>query len=354
MNTTRIFHMTHIAKTGGRSVRVELMRLVRPVGGAEQCYWPFVHPSRINVVFFREPRSHVLSQYLHGAYAGRTARRRAAGYPRVDGDDLAGFARWVHHFAVDWEPSKGDFYGYNPLNMMARTLTCTDERWNCDYVKECEAPCAHHVGARAADATPPLADALAVVHTADFVGVLELLPESLCLVEYRKTGRLPSHCVCAPDANGGVSQSGGGGGGISKHVAHVLNSRKQRAARKVSVAEAPTDVLRELDEITRIDARVYRAAVLRVLCDVRALEVATQSRVLCAPRLAALRNKTAHVRGLWDGAGAKSLIDEWADARRTYHQAADLFQQGQQQSLKERSVGERVIRVEPQRAGWSS
>ena len=34
VNTTRIFHMTHIAKTGGRSVRLELMRLVRHVGGA--------------------------------------------------------------------------------------------------------------------------------------------------------------------------------------------------------------------------------------------------------------------------------------------------------------------------------
>lgn len=157
-NTTRIFHMTHIAKTGGRSVRLELLRLVRPVGGAEQCYPPFAHESRINIIFFREPRGHALSQYLHGAYAGRTKLRRAAGYPRVDGDDLAGFGQWVHHFADGWTPARGDFFGYNPLNMMARTLTCRDERWNCDYLKECDLPCAHHVGRRAADATPPLAE----------------------------------------------------------------------------------------------------------------------------------------------------------------------------------------------------
>ena len=75
MNTTRLFHMTHIAKTGGRSVRSEMLRLVRPVGGAEQCYPPFAHASRVNVIFFREPRGHVLSQYLHGAYAGKAAKR---------------------------------------------------------------------------------------------------------------------------------------------------------------------------------------------------------------------------------------------------------------------------------------
>ena len=69
----------------------------------------------------------------------RLGGARPATYPRVEGDDIAGFAKWISHFAVDWTPSKGDFYGYNPLNMMARTLTCTDERWNCDYLKECEA-----------------------------------------------------------------------------------------------------------------------------------------------------------------------------------------------------------------------
>ena len=107
-NVSRIFHMTHIAKTGGRSVRLELLRIARPIGGAEQCYVPFAHESRINIIFLREPRGHALSMYLHGAYAGRTARRRAAGYPIDKENDLAGFARWVDHFAPrSWTPAKG-------------------------------------------------------------------------------------------------------------------------------------------------------------------------------------------------------------------------------------------------------
>ena len=130
-NTSRIFHMTHIAKTGGRSVRAELQRLVRPVGGAEQCYPPFVHESRVNIIFFREPRAHALSQYLHGATVGREKpnakwlRRKAAGYPMGDGPDglAGGLARWAAYFAHGWTPARGDFFSYNPLNMMARTLT---------------------------------------------------------------------------------------------------------------------------------------------------------------------------------------------------------------------------------------
>ena len=55
---------------------------------------------------------------------GKAAKRRAAGFPHVDGDDIAGLARWAAHFARGWTPAAGDFLGYNPLNMMARTLTC--------------------------------------------------------------------------------------------------------------------------------------------------------------------------------------------------------------------------------------
>ena len=334
INTTRIFHMTHIAKTGGRSVRLELLRLVRPVGGAEQCYPPFAHESRVNIIFFREPRGHALSQYLHGAYAGRSARRRASGYPVVQGDDLTGFARWVAHFARDWTPSRGDFFGYNPLNMMARTLTCTDERWNCssakpcgsshhslprpraahpflhpgDYLKQCEGPCAHHVGNSVLDASPPIAPAIAAVHSTDFVGVLELLPESLCVIAYRKRGELPPHCAC-PDSDGAQHTAS-----QSPRIAHVMNSRRQRAARKVSVSQSSPEVLRELDAMTKVDARVYRAAVLRLLCDLRALERRTGKQLICMPRIEALRNKTRYVPGLWDGSGAASMASEWKTA----------------------------------------
>jgi hypothetical protein len=141
--------------------------------------------------------------------------------------------------------------------------------------------------ASAADATPPLGDALAAVHTADFVGVLELLPEALCVLEYRIRRELPQHCRCS------------GGGAAAPRRAHVRNSKRERALRTVTVSELPAPVLRRLDAITEVDAAVYRGAVLRLLCDLRALEEATGAPVLCADRLAALRASTSHIPRLW-------------------------------------------------------
>ena len=103
-------------------------------------------------------------------------------------------------------------------------------------------------------------------------------------------------------------------------MAHVMNSRRQRAKAKVSVSHAPVDVLKSLDEVTSVDSRVYRAAVLRVLCDLKALERATGSKVLCAgsSSVEKLYNKTRHLTELWDGTAGKMVVDEWAGARVGY------------------------------------
>eukprot|EP00966_Prymnesium_polylepis_P128535 2972860-Prymnesium_polylepis.1 len=82
-----------------------------------------------------------------------------------------------------------------------------------------------------------------------------------------------------------------------------MNSRRQRPGAKVSVAGAPPEIVARLDAITAVDAAVYRAAVLRVLCDIHALEQATGERVLCGPRLELLRNRTGYIPGLWAPAG---------------------------------------------------
>ena len=292
-NTSRLVHLTHIAKTGGRTLQKELSRIVGKVAGAEQCYRPFVHgPSRINVVFFREPRAHVLSQYLHGATVGlnrrdparsnkKWSRRLAAGYPMgVDGAGLAGgFAQWAAHFAKAWSPARGDFFSYNPLNMQARSLTCVDEHWNCDYISSCDMPCSHHVGPNATDATPPLAEAVATVRSAHFIGVLELLPEALCVLEHRFKGRASGNCARPRSA--------------------IKNPGQGAASKRPTLSALSPSVLRDVDAITSVDSQVYREAVVRLLCDVAALEKA-EARIIVKPeRLLELRNKTGHVEGLW-------------------------------------------------------
>ena len=154
----------------------------------------------------------------------------------------------------------------------------------------------HHIGASSPeDSLPPVADALAAVHTIDFVGVLELVHEALCLLEFKLTGRLDTVlCTCA-SADGG-SGSGATVGGQRR--THTLNpGQKQR--RSMRVADVPSPTMQGIDSITSVDQRVYRSAVLRLLCDLRALEAATGERVLCEGSLARLRNTTAHIAGLW-------------------------------------------------------
>ena len=297
--------MTHIAKTGGRSVRSEMLRLVRPVGGAEQCYPPFAHASRVNVIFFREPRGHVLSQYLHGAYAGKAAKRAPPAFRTSTATTSPASRAGRRTCARGWTPAAGDFLGYNPLNMMARTLTCRDERWNCDYITSCDAPCAHVDGQDAADATPPLGAALAAVHTADFVGVLELLPEALCLFEYRATGALPASCRCA-EVGGGADD---GGGEPSRGRAHVMNARSQRSrAKKVTMADAPPEVLADVDAITAVDAKVPRRRPPAALRHSRARGGGARA-LLCPARLAE-RAATSYIPRLWGrGANASARYD---------------------------------------------
>ena len=90
-----------------------------------------------------------------------------------------------------------------------------------------------------------------------------------------------------------------------------MNARSQRSrAKKVTMADAPPEVLADVDAITAVDAKVYRAAVLRLLCDIRALEEAAGARVLCPARLAKLRAATSYIPRLWGrGANASARYD---------------------------------------------
>ncbi len=130
----------HIPKTGGDSfkylLRDELKRRGRSFWSNEWC------PTRSNgtsTMVFREPRSHVVSQYFecrdsewalgnrdkwatsHGAFPRNSTKR----------DPYAGFKQWIRHFANNGDD---DFGCYDPRDMQARYVTCS-----------CERTCAHHL-----------------------------------------------------------------------------------------------------------------------------------------------------------------------------------------------------------------
>ena len=93
---------------------------------------------------------------------------------------------------------------------------------------------------------------------------------------------------------GGAAPGGGGERGRT----HTVNPG-QRRRRMLRLAEVPAEAMSDMDAITAVDQRVYRGAVLRLLCDLRALEAATGVNVLCLDALKRLQNRTAHIEGLW-------------------------------------------------------
>jgi len=79
----------------------------------------------------------------------------------------------------------------------------------------------------------------------------------------------------------------------------------QSKLNRLSLSDLPNETLRRLDAITSVDARVYRAAAVRLLCDLAALEEASGKRVLCPSRLHGFRQATAYIAGLWPPAVGK-------------------------------------------------
>ena len=75
------------------------------------------------------------------------------------------------------------------------------------------------------------------------------------------------------------------------------------------MADAPPEVLADVDAITAVDAKVRPRR--RPPAALRALEEAAGARVLCPARLAKLRAATSYIPRLWGrGANASARYDD--------------------------------------------
>ena len=99
----------------------------------------------------------------------------------------------------------------------------------------------------------------------EVLGVMELYRETLCLVHYRASGRLPEWCACGSDAT------------VAKKHTHVTHGIKpRRGGDELQPATAAGS-----DSLTRTDVAVYAGAVRRLLAELRTVEELTGTRVLC-------------------------------------------------------------------------
>jgi hypothetical protein len=282
------FRLIHIPKTAGTSLGKDaknddfVQSLNMRFLNWEWCFPPHRKDDAFHLMMLRSPRAHVMSQFLECKYDwwGKLVTQNTT-FPRTLDDDL-GFAVWLDHF---WPPRAyecdcadmgdcdclraDDFNCYNPHNMQARSLTCTGTGpYN-----------SHHV-AQDTGIVPSAQEAVANLGKIEWVGILELYDESLCLFFYKVEGRLRDHCACEqnnPERH---------------HDAHGVPPH--------NVEDQAKAVLDLVDRITAVDQVVYRAAAHRVVNELRVLEKKAGVQILCPGRLEALQKSTHYMDGMAD------------------------------------------------------
>lgn len=256
----------HIPKTAGTSLVRDgktLARKTKPklkVFQAERCFgllFDGAKQSAFIVTALRQPRAHVLSQYLECGFDhwGKKVTKNT-NFPRSTGNFMGGFVDWVHHFYVRGEAGtwggENDFKCYNPINHQTRQLSCVGAH---AFGLE-----SHHVFADAAPRT--IEEATKNMRKLNALVITELYAESLCLVEYKLLGQLPASCTCDLMS--------------TRHVSHVSHHVPPH-----SIADIPAKTLKEIDAITKKDQAVYFQGLKYFLLDIEAVEVATNRTILC-------------------------------------------------------------------------
>ena len=227
---------------------------------SETCYPPWRVPSLPNVVLLRDPRALVLSQYVMCRYSlfGRISGFVEGAWAR--GNNLTalgveeGFEMFLEHYNLT---PHADLPCYNPVNMQTRALTCRSA-----------VPAASHKwqpvhGSRQQDALRAIK--AQGPNALDVVGLSEFLEESVCIVAFHATHKLPPSCACQPGKRGALS--------VEPRLTHGMPPH--------NVSSLSKNVLDKIDAITCEDHAVYAAGVRRFLDDTEHMENVSGLRVLC-------------------------------------------------------------------------
>ena len=103
----------HISKTGMSSLCKEISQRYGTTDLSTGCHWheqcfdslyseDASPPAEFRLTLFREPRSHVLSQYMECAFSEWGQRNASSNFPRgKPGDSMREFGIWLAHFRMD-------------------------------------------------------------------------------------------------------------------------------------------------------------------------------------------------------------------------------------------------------------
>ena len=245
----------HIPKTAGisfakdgRKVLPETLRLVQ---NHEASVLATQGPRGAMVVFLREPRRHVLSQFTMCKYNPWGQRQtNHTTFPRDDmANATAGFGEWVRHFtsagggearAPDYDPWS-DYDCYNPWNMQTRYMTTSAHP--------------HHL-TDASEREPNVTRAMRVLDEFFFVGITEFYELSLCAFEYAVSGA--TKCECAADHH------------LRVNVRKETQELHSIPPHSIEDVDQRTRLL--VDDLTRRDRELYDHALSRFWTMIRKVE----------------------------------------------------------------------------------
>lgn len=167
-------------------------------------------------------------------------------------DDETDFETWLKHFQSLSPNMVGPQYDFNcidPRNVQARHMSC-DKAPN---------PQANH----ALQIPPNLTRAIENTYDATFVGITEFYHESICMLQFRRTGALGDGCRCDANENAAAIHQWNTHG-VPKHSSDFVG-----------------DIKSMVDNFTTLDAVLYRVALDRFVNDIAIAERIAGRRFLC-------------------------------------------------------------------------
>mmetsp|Transcript_20215 Transcript_20215/g.63324 ORF Transcript_20215/g.63324 Transcript_20215/m.63324 type:complete len:405 (-) Transcript_20215:295-1509(-) len=273
---TMLFYHMHIPRTGGSSFVVDAPRevlnnLTLSMVSKEGCYnWRKRLPGVDEVVtMVRNPRSHVLSQFLycaHGSIHMMTQVHKfvpwlEAWTKTVRKGELVGdfasrsqnsrqllFHKYVTHTFLP-------FHCYSPVNLMVQHFTCRGHPFN--YTKQ--------------DRT---SIAIENMKSTFFVGITEAYQESMCLFHAKVHDSLPEWCDCTNRTAWHKFKS--------SHTSYYIEPMKEEWH---SVDNWKPETRQMVDNLTRGDMALYQASLHRFAREIHAAEQRFNTTIMCNDRL---------------------------------------------------------------------
>ena len=217
-----------------------------------------------DVVLLRNPRHHVLSQFLHCKVT--SAKLNYTDNGTNQSNQYSGLKAWLEHCLSASTTSPvcppclsstlaNGYNCYNPWNMQSRFFT----------------DCRPYPGLQAfkSDMKPNLTRAKHNLEMLHMIGISDLYVESLCLLNFTFKGMLPETCAC-----------GHGNGVIETQVSHETHGVQQH-----SVADIDVEVLSLMDQMTKGDAQLFAFGLNHFETALRQAEDMTGVKVICEEKI---------------------------------------------------------------------